>query len=290
MPVSDSTRHRYLRRRKDRLDARQKSMETSLKRWLVKLGRLLTIKMGREYGLPETELAKAPEFPEMQNELKRILLRFGLQQAGDAANEIGIGLAGKKIVSGSDIRAAIAGKPNRIKWFYELIDGVETRHKEIMQTSIDAVRQQVKEIVFQAQAEEPQLSAGGVARRIRQTIFTAPDDERMFAFSSTRASLIARTELVQAYSAGIANSYTDPAVADPDDEIEWLSHPGGGRGHDKMNGKRIKLSDMMGNDSSKWFRLPDGTKTPYPGWFGLPIRHTANCKCDFRKIVKPKKK
>jgi hypothetical protein len=213
---------------------------------------------------------------DMRADLISLLLRYGLRTAADATN----GTAGEVIIPPQMVSDAMKSKDVRIKWFWAMREGVETRVDDALETTKTDVREYVRSLITGALEEYPRPSVGEMARRIRNTLYSG--EGRVYSFSSERAAIIARTEVGQAHAKGQAEGYY--ATSRDEDELEWLSYSGGGRGHETMRGKRITIADSRGNDESRWFLLPSGVRIRYPRDPDAPIGETINCRCDVRKI------
>ena len=89
-----------------------------------------------------------------------------------------------------------------------------------------------------------------------------------------RASLIARTEMMQAQNEGNIRALEDSGAQ----YVQWSSSlTDGGRGHQSLNGKIRRLGE--------YFKLPDGSEMRYPGDNSRDagVKHIANCRCSIRK-------
>jgi len=237
-------------------------MARALKRWLREHADAILPDVVREV-LGEIEKARRPATPE-QKELARLLYLFGLRTASDSAREV----AGRVILPRNLEREAFERKAVKIKWFWEWGGAIEQRAYVIAKSTREMVRSSVKQIIRDTYDEAKRPSAGEVARRIRTQWHSQGGS--VFAFSSERAALIARTELAQAENTGIVAGYEATGVK----EIEWLAYTDGRSGerhHEKMNTVRVKLGEK--------FTLPNGDKLRYPGDPLAPIRSTANCRC-----------
>jgi hypothetical protein len=141
--------------------------------------------------------------------------------------------------------------------------------------------------------EEPGITASELARRIRFSTYL--DDAEVLAPGQKptkvalqplergpaivrnvwgRASLIARTEMMQAQNQGNLKALEASGV----EYIEWSSSlTDGGRGHQELNRDVRRLGD--------YFTLPDGSEMRWPGdnSRGAGIKHIANCRCTIRR-------
>lgn len=270
-----------------RIDAASKPFAAALAAWLRKLARLEAQRALRDpaayaVGRVAVEKARAPTESDLRGELERLLRMFGLRTAGDAANRT----AGEVVIPASLYRDATATKDVRIAWFWELERETVRKVDDVLESTRQAARDSVKRILVDASREKVQPSVGELARRIR-TSFTGPgeverphrvhatEDGRVFAFSSERAALIARTETVQAENTGIFGGYVATGV----EEVEWLAYSDGRSGdrhHERMKGERVRIGES--------FVLPSGAKLRYPGDPLGPISETANCRCTLRAI------
>lgn len=256
----------------NRVEARARALQRRLEAWMAKVARR---EARRAIDEQMGTVAKVDD--DMVGELRAILTGFGLAQAQDAAQRE-------------------AGRQG-VEWLItpQFVDDFVASHEPQIQALVEetrtAARNGANDIIRQALAEEPTPSAGEIARRIRSTFHgqggTVRDEQEagdpsrgilpttryttdkgnLYAFSSERAALIARTELAQAENTGIVDGYRQTGVVG----LEWLSYKGGGRGHGDMNGTKVRLGEA--------FTLPDGTRMRHPGDPSAPIKHLANCRC-----------
>ena len=189
--MAKSANPRLLGARRKQREARAKAYERALKGWLNGYRSYQQrLAMDRLTG----KFAKVTKDEWFDQQLNGIMNMHGLREFGDSANDA----AGGYIIKPSLITEASRNKPTQIRWFYEWRQNVETRVRDIMQTTQDDINAQVNTLVTEALGEIPMPSAGEVARRIRTQAFSADNH----VFSSERAALIARTELAQAQNSG----------------------------------------------------------------------------------------
>lgn len=251
------------------IDARARAMAPTLERALRRYARHeLEKELARK-------IAKADDADWLTEELRRILQLYGVRQYSEAGRSVGW------VVEPQALRDFLASKEVMLQG---LTDDVRA-----------SVREATRRLILDAVKETPQPSAGELARRIRTQLLgdgggriigsaqvggagVLPtdrlwtEDGSLYAVSSERAALIARTELAQAENSGIFDGYAATGV----DEIEWISYrdgKSGDRRHDLMHGKRIKLGE--------YFTTPLGNQLRYPGDPSAPIKETANCRCTF---------
>lgn len=264
-----------------RVDTRANALATQIARLLARLAKE---ELARALRDPEryAGIAKADESDWFAEELRVLLLRYGLRAAGDAAK----GSAGRQLVPESLIRDAIAGKPVNIKWFETLATTAKDRASSSAQAAREEARASVKRILVEANAEEIKPGAAEVARRIR-TAMRGPGVEHIprvhaegageaYVFSFEHAMTIARTEMVQAENTGIVAGYAESGV----ERIEWQAYRdgrSGSRHHERMDGKVIDVGD--------YFTLPSGAQLRYPGDPAGPIGETINCRCTVGAVV-----
>lgn len=254
--------------RNRQLDARARPLSTAL--GLV-LRRLVDIETRRAQRDPWGYLGvvrKAQEPPE--EELRKLLLRFGLRRALDAAEEQGEKLGVSVILPRTLETEALERKPVKIKVFQPLVDSIEAQAVAITEETKRIIRADVKRTIDIALREETQPSNAALARRIARTVYTGEDGKGSFAFSFERANLIARTEMVQVENTGIVTGMQLAGV----ERIEWLAYTdgkSGNRHHERMDGKVI--------GAGEYFVTPLGNRMRYPGDPMAPIEETANCRC-----------
>ena len=272
------------------LEAQTRSMALALRPWILRLVGRMKPNAGWtviKAWVPDTGIL----YDEFQDELTRILWAYGLRIATDNYNDG----ASREILKPGMVRAALAGKDIRIKLFQALQDGLPVRVDLVTERTKTAILDYVRKVGTDAMLEHPQPSVGEVARRIQAMMIKPEGDPRFFAFTSERAAVIARTEVGQAQALGYFQGIVD--TSDDADEMEWGSWPGGGRSHEKVNGKRITVGDMRGSDESRWFEIPDtiaktgriipGCRIPYPRYADGPPRHIIQCRC-FTRILSRK--
>lgn len=303
---------KLLGRTRATVDNRANSMAAQLRRWLERMARfearqeiaalmasqvVATSFKSRKVVLADQMLMKAETTrAELEQQLRRILQTNGRSMATAATRRT---LGDRK----ADVTDAAMAAFMRTK---------DIRLQQIMAQTRAAVKESVRQVILTALAEVPRPSTGEIARRIR-TLYHGnvggipeidPETGQMreipaplinsrvlptsrvrtdkggnlYVFSSERAALIARTEMAQAENTGIVNGYEQAGV----EYIMWLAYRDGRSGdreHDEMHGVIIRLGEM--------FVLPDGTRTPYPGWYRLTIKHLANCRCTTRPVLGP---
>jgi hypothetical protein len=217
---------------------------------------------------------KQKDPPSDEDQLRALLLRFGLTHGADAAN----GAAGSRIIPGTLVRDVIAGKPVKIVWFERWVRETERRAARVSASTRERVRESVRTILADADAEDVRPTVAEIAHRIRTQIHAVepakdPAKDRVYVFSAPHAELIARTELAQAENTGRMAGYEATGV----EEIEWLAYVDGRSGdrhHERMNHVRAALGST--------FVLPSGARLRYPGDPVGPIAETANCRCTVR--------
>lgn len=241
---------------------------------------------------------KAARDGDLEAELEALMIRFGVKQFADAAER------GANAVGASwDTTPEILAEVIRDKQQKVVLLADETRA---------LARESVRNIVGQAVLEVPRPTAAELGRRLARSWFGPPrradgpgdrlgrdgelegnltadwrrdtpepgtlrPGEHEYLFSFDRAATIARTELSQVENAGTARGLSDAGV----EKVKWNS-PGndgrsGKRRHYLMNRhKPITVVAMNGSDRSKWFKLPSGSRAPYPNWIGLPASDAVN--------------
>jgi hypothetical protein len=210
----------------------------------------------------------AAQLARLEEQLRDLLIRYGLSETRDAG-----------IAAAQQIGARWQINPELMA---DIITDKENKVKLLMGATGDAIRDSLKTLIADAVQESPLPSRTELGRRIYNNWFDEKKGEHLF--SPARAQRIARTELAQARGMGQATAYADIGV----EEVEWLAYPNDGRSgkrmHWRMRGKRITVKAMNGKDESKWFKLPDGTRTPHPNWIGLPAGQTVNCRCNLLAV------
>ena len=174
--------------------------------------------------------------------------------------------------------------------YQQYYDEKHRQHTMLIDRVTNEFRRKSREFVSNWLTEEPGLTHAEIARRLRFSYFAdggqvlkpgeRPSKGTLRAMRRGpgvvrnifgRASLLARTEMVEVQNTGI-----DTALRALGHRYKmWLSQKSdGGRGHQKMNNKIVPINED--------FRLPDGTRMARPG--RGPIGHVANCRCS---IVAP---
>ena len=278
-----------------RVETKARPIQAALESWLMRFARTEAFREAKI--IQDGGISKAVTTPSnIDAQLARIIEQFGLAQVQSGANRAGrMAREGRRVII-----------PSQAVDRY--LRDAEVRIVGILDKTRDDVRAAVRRIIQDANQESPRPSAGEIARRIRTQfhgkagaggrvtgvveerdrgilpttrIRTSAKDGILYAFSSERAALIARTEMQIAENTGIAEGYQTIGVK----RIMWLAFkfPKWPRKHDEMH--RVVRSVSNGiMDRDTWFRLPDGTRCPYPGWDGLPIRHLAHCRCTTRPM------
>lgn len=211
------------------------------------------------------------------DELREMLLRFGLARAEASGRAAAATRGGTLLLPGSLLADAIAGKPVRIRFFQELVDGLERRAVELNAELAERVRESVRVVVAEANAQPTRATVGDITRRIARTVHAVepaegPAQGKVYAFSFARAEVIARTEMVQVENSGRMAGYEATGV----ETVEWLAYAtgSGDRHHELMRGQTVPLGEP--------FTMPDGASMRFPGDPLGPIGHTANCRCTTR--------
>jgi hypothetical protein len=275
MPIA-STEAKYLRANKARVDKHARQLQAAVQRWLLGFAVKEAREASKELRAGRVGLRKAAAYTD--EELLQILTAFGLRQIDSTGRQTAVALDGSWVIPPSLVTDTIRTKSVEVQRIV-----AETR---------ESVRDSIRQLVLDAQTESPQPSVGELARRIRTqfhgdqagkagelrdvtepefgilpTAVQSTDEGVLYAFSSERAALIARTESAQNENTGIVEGMAMAGI----EEIEWLPSGNPNRGdrrHDKMRGKRVKIGE--------YFTTPLGNKLRYPGDPQGPIKETAN--------------
>jgi hypothetical protein len=226
----------------ERIEAATRRMRPSLEKWLRSLAEFFAAEAASKLKSGKLRLRKADSSAKLEADLVRILATFGLRDASAAGKDMATRLESDWIVPPDLIERIIRQKKVRVK--------------NIMAKSRQAVRAQLRKLLLDASKERPQPSIAEIQRRIRKTYFGAPGQDPIPLFSRERATLIARSEAVQAENTGIYEGMQVASI----DEKEWLAHTDGKSGkrhHERMNGKRVPMNEK--------FTMPSGKKLRYPG-------------------------
>jgi len=214
-----------------------------------------------------------------KEELRRLMLLFGIRQMAGAAERGTRGLEGFKplVIPGSIVRDAIEGKPVKIKWFWRRRGEIIERANDVADAVKESVREGIKDMVREADGEFPKPSMGELARRIHER---AHGPDGLSVFSPERAAIIAQTELAQSENTGIFEGYKEVGI----EEIQWLAHTDGKSGdrhHEEMHKVTVKVGE--------YFVTPLGNKLRYPGDPSGPIKETISCRCTTRAVIRRRK-
>ena len=218
--------------------------------------------------------ARAKKERGIDDELRELILRFGLRRGVDVANEA----AGAEIIPGRLVQDAIAKKPIKIKWFWHWIEESAKRAHEITEEHKDKVRESVREILADAEADPRKPSLNETIRRIARTVHALPesgepDADKVYAFGWERAAVIARTELAQVENTGKMAGYEATGV----EYLEWLSYSdglSGDRHHERLNAQVRRRGETWTDGLGNALRYPAD-----------PLAHissTINCRCTMR--------
>mgnify|MGYP001583454147 CR=1 FL=1 len=246
------------------LDRNARALSGVVEDWLLRVARRESRLAGaRVMARGPREALRKSAWDDDVLELSSLISRYGLRQLSDAGKAAASGVDGKWLVAPEIKDEYLAALEHKVVLIVE-----ETRAQ---------VNDSLRSLLREALKEKPRPSTGEIARRIARQ-WHGPAEGRESLFSFERAALIARTELVQAENAGIAEAYTQTGV----EAVEWLANTDGKSGdrhHEEMNGETITVDAMRGSDRSEWFLTPLGNRMPYPGWSGAPVKEIANCRC-----------
>lgn len=292
-----------LRATDEAVDASARAFREQLRRWMLRYARaeahVMVQALERE-GLRYMAKAAVADHETLIAELREFLAAFGLRRLGESARQTG------NIVGGTGTTVVI---PERFK--REFLRGHEPRLQKILEETRQATRASVGDIVRAAMDEDTRPSIGQIAQRIRwqfhgdvgaggqvvssrpvvgrgilptDEITTRTSDQTgeqgiLYAFSTARAALIARTEMSIADSTGKQGAFEAMGVK----EIKWIAvtsdQRSGGRRHWQMNGVIVPIGE--------YFELPDGTKLKHPHdayGVGNVIGNIINCRCTSRAV------
>ncbi|NIM50408.1 MAG: hypothetical protein GTO22_14355 [Gemmatimonadales bacterium] len=185
---------------------------------------------------------------ELEEELRRIIVRFAEKQHQDAA------LIATRIMN--------TGFPTERIPQEQLERIIEQRVADIVGTTVETVRRNIFEAEMQARDfdEDPD----DTKRRIRQRIIDGG------SMSFERAETIARTELALAENSGLVAGYKATGAT----HLEWFSFPDAWkwkRRHDTLDGKIMPIGAM--------FETHLGNRLRFPHDPNAPVGETINCRC-----------
>lgn len=306
-----ASRERWRRNSSRRVSARTPGYAEAIEAWLLKYARNASKRAVinvRSTNGPFAKRDPDEDREELEAELRRIMLRFGLRQVEDAGRRSANSAGGRWVL--------------RPEVKYQYVREIENKVRLVMRDTEAMVRASLQDIIAEAFTESPRPTASQVARRIarqwhgppvaepvkrgseraedltarweRGTLITHPGGDfridegrvhykqgkREFLFSFERAAAIARTELGDADTAGAAEGFVVSGV----ESVSWIARPydgkSGDRRHHLMNRhKPIAIADMQSTDPSRWFELPSGARAPRPLYPGLPVGERVNCRC-----------
>ena len=264
-----------------RLETRARPLSAALSAWLMRYATAQMrdvrrkLKVGGYAALRSEYVRKnisPSDITRLEDDLLKMLIRHGMAQAKEGGQESVRGTGERWIV-----------KPTLLE---EIARAKETKVKLVMAQNKQDVRDSIKRIVGDAMKETPQPTVTELGRRIARQWFgpagkapsgrsTAETNEHLFSF--TRAHTIARNEVGQSRAIGQAQAYSEVGI----EMVGWLSYTNDGRSGKRMHWKMndhdpISVADMNGRDRSKWFKLPNGERAPYPKWMGLSAFNVIN--------------
>jgi len=284
--ISKANKGRTLGQTANRVETRSRAMARALRDWMRRYGKAIADEeIARQL---KGKVSKAAgDQADLERQLAQILRAFGLRQ-----------MSGK----------FEGGVPPSV--LDEFLATKDVRLQAITADTRTEIRGAVRGIIRRSMLEVPQPSVGEIARRIRSTFIATPgtsarlgkkpwedlsadatedglvlpttrvanESGEIYAMSSERAALIARTELAQAENTAIIEGLRAAGFT----HKTWLAYTGavypsgsmrgpGDRRHDKMNEKTIPIDEP--------FVLPDGTLMQHPGDPSAPIKQLANCRC-----------
>lgn len=272
----------------ERIDARARPFERALFGVLTRYGLAVARRavvpgaLRRMAAVKDAEgrvvFAKTEEDEDLRRHILDLLLHYGMAAALDAARnamrEAGV-FNPERILPERLVADALAGKPIRLRIVQTWRDGIYTRAERLTEATRAMVAESVRGVLSGARTEVPAPSAGELARRLATQFHGKDEEGRDFAFSPTRAELIARTELTQAENTGIYSGYKLAGVR----MVEWLAYRDGRSGrrhHERMHGVRKRVGAA--------FVTPLGNVLSYPGDPTAPIEDTARCRCTVRAV------
>jgi hypothetical protein len=274
----------------ERLIARRaKPMELALLRWMQKRAReeaAEAIKSLRQskasgrwvIGKALSSIVEVAKDRTDDRELLEILMRFGVAQAKSGSMRITTERDIDRIIDPKRLASVLESKEFKLKVF-TVLNGWETkRARQISADTKRMVTDSIMRILREAASEQPQPSAGEMARRIRTQFHGEDPKGRIYAWSPERAAVIARTELAQAENTGAMQGYAAAGVK----RIRWLAKTDGRSGerhHERMHGKEIDIGES--------FTLPSGVQLRYPGDPAGDISEVVNCRCACRSVILP---
>ena len=295
-------------------EKRARAFEAALAAWLARYGRHQELRIRRAMerrGIRAgVEITKAKTtLGSLEDELRDLYMRFGLQQVEAGAKRWSANL-GSKFVATPELKARYARSvENKVRLMFR-------RNKKMVRQSlqtivIDAlqefprptINEVTRRIAIQfhgdpgqkqraaAQARQREILAimdrerGEGRRRARPELMAAlraaqDDEQDNTLFGRARARAIARTELGDADTAGALEGFEAVGV----ERASWLARSNDGRSgkrmHYKMNDhKPIPVKDLAGSDRSKYFKLPSGARGRRPMDPMLPVGERVNCRC-----------
>ena len=209
----------------------------------------------------------------VDQELLKILLRFGLAQARDSSLRAMNTTKGlRMLIDPKLLKTKLKSKNFRIKLISRVHDWTTKRAKEIDASTRKMLFDNVRRVLTQAAQLEVAPSMGEVARSIRLQI-----SERGYGFSQLRAATIARFEIRQAETLGRVETFEAAGVK----KQKWIAHRDGKSGkrhHELMNGQIQEVGKPFVNPTTK-------VKLMHPLDPKAPLSETINCRCHIVAVI-----
>jgi len=268
------------------VNARSKAMEKDLERWLIRFAQSEARKMIKENIDNFRKIQKPGSVIEpprrsddqvLYEDLKTILLKHGVRTLADSANEN----AGQEIISQDMIADVAERRLPKIQWFYSWANGKDERSRNIITQTKNEVREVIGDLIHYGMREQPRPAMSEMARRIRNTLYSGPEKDKVHHFGPSRAALIARTEIGIDEAVGEAEGYL--ATSKDNDRIRWIARSGSNHRHGRLNGVSISVSDIRGSPDN-WFKGPLKRPMRYPKDPLGDIGDIANCLCAKAKV------
>lgn len=304
MATADKLRERA----QARIDASARGLREQLRQWMFRFARSEAERYTRELqerGRIAIAKAKPPKPEAIEDELRQILVQFGLRRYTQSARQAG------KIVKAMGGPTPDVIIPESL--INEFVRQHEPKIQKIVEETREATRKSVGDIMRAAMTADKRPSVGAIAQQIRwqfhgkagaggQVVQSVPvigrgilptdkmtvdvthgkEEGILYAFSTERAAFIAETEMAIADSAGTNAGYKALGI----EWVEWIAvtsdRRSAGRKHWEMDGKAVRVGD--------YFTLPDGTKLRYPhdvNGIGDVIGNIARCRCSSRPRRNP---
>lgn len=250
-------------------ETRARALEAALARWLQRFARMELRRT--QDTIERSGIQAAVSFAKeittgeaLEDELRQLLMRFGLQQIEDTGSRWAASLGGQWRL-----------RPESQRLYTR---EVENKVRLIFSDTEQMVRDSIQSIVVSAFDSDVRPTAQDIGRQIAEK-WTGDPDNPSAVFGPARARNIARTELGDADTAGALEGMAAAEV----ERVAWGARPDDNRSkrrHYLMNQhKALPVEGLRSGDRAQWFVLPSKAKGRRPMDPALPVGERVNCRC-----------